>query len=191
MLTLFRARAQKEGLSLFPYPGSGAPRPLRRVRRWSERRPGALQSRNWSLQFVPEVPHSQNRRLVPIFFLSLAFVHRRPAAGRHELPPVSDEAIMSSNLNATKPPEVTFTADDLNRTIDDYKGVSAAERASSSRVSDDVAANDPDCDHGELVARPPKHTRPADLMRQDDEAVGLYGYGPAIFRRVRRRPFHL
>jgi hypothetical protein len=128
---------------------------------------------------------------MPILFLSLAFVHRRPAAGGHELPPATDEAIMSSNSNATKTPEVTFTADDLNRTIDDYKGVSAAERASSSRVTDDVAANDSDCDHGQLAARPQKHSRPTDLMRQDDEAVGLYGYGPAIFRRARRRPVHL
>jgi hypothetical protein len=97
---------------------------------------------------------------------------------------------MSCNPKATKPPEVTFTADDLNRTVDDYKRVSAAEKAPSSRVNE-VAANDPDCDHGQLAARPQKHSRPTDLMRQDDEAVGLYGYGPAIFRRTRRRPFHL
>ena len=98
---------------------------------------------------------------------------------------------MSSNPKATKPPEVTFTADDLNQTVDDYKRVSAAEKAPSSRVTDEVAANDPDGDHGQLAALPGKTLTYADLMRQDDEAVGLYGYGPAIFRRARRRPVHL
>jgi hypothetical protein len=104
---------------------------------------------------------------------------------------IDDYKGVSAAERASSSSEVTFTADDLNRTIDDYKGVSAAERASSSRVTDDVAANDSDCDHGQLAARPQKHSRPTDLMRQDDEAVGLYGYGPAIFRRARRRPVYL
>jgi hypothetical protein len=73
----------------------------------------------------------------------------------------------------------------------DFKRVSAAERAPSSRVTDEVAANHLDYGHGHLAAPPQNHSRPTDLMRQDDEAVGFYGYGPAIFRRARRRPVHL